>query len=249
MPPPHDFDAFLATYRARPSTPNRTLPAAGAAVLAFAAAATAVAVARGSDDPEGGAPPLVSALTSDAPASIAVPSPVLPGYRVVAAPDRDAAYDVPAGWHVAPADTVAGFGRAPDALTGKGYATDGRDYCPGSTRTVAFLTAADEQDPAAAATAIGAKAARLAYADPGAAAPAEPLRSLDGGQQGMFVETRGRIARPAPGCAAEYSVYTWAAPSTNGSFVMVIAADTGVPQALDAAGAKRVFSSIRPYEP
>ncbi|MFC8532018.1 hypothetical protein [Nocardia sp. NPDC057227] len=248
MPPPHDFDAFLAEYRTGPSGQSRTLPAAGAVVLVFAAAATAVAVTRGSDAPAGG-PSLVSALTSEAPASVAAPPPVLPGYQVVAAPDRDAAYDVPAGWHIAPADTVAGFGRAPDALTGKGYATDGRDYCPGSTRTVSFLTAAADADSAAAATAVGAEAARLAYADPGAAAPAEPLRSIDGGQQGMFVETRGRIARPAPGCAAEYSVYTWAAPSTNGSFVMVIAADTGVPHALDAAGAKRVFSSIRPYEP
>ncbi|MFC8044515.1 hypothetical protein [Nocardia sp. NPDC057353] len=249
MPPPHDFDTFLAEYRAKPAGPSRSLPAAGAAVLVFAAAATAVAVARGSDDREGGAPPLVSALTTEATAGVAVPPAVIPGYRVVPAPDRDAAYDVPAGWQIAPVETVAGFGRAPDSLTGKGYASDGRDYCPGSTRTVSFLTAAAERDPAAAAAAVGAEAARLAYADPGTAGPAEPLSSLDGGQHGMFVETRGRITQPAPGCAAEYSVYTWAAPSTNGSFVMVIAADTGVPQALDPAGAKRIVGSIRPYEP
>lgn len=247
VPPPHDFDAFLADLQPRRT---RTLPAAGAAVIAFAAAATAVAVARGHEDPAPDTPSLVSALTSDAPAAHApAPPPVVPGYQVVAAPDRAAAYDVPPGWTIAPTDHVAGFGRAPDSLTGKGYAAEGRDYCPGSTRTVAFLTAADDTDPAAAATAIGTRAARLAYTTDGTPAPAEPLHSLDGAQHGMFVETRGRTADPEPGCAAEYSVYTWAAPSTNGSFVMVIAADTGVPGAVDPATAKRVFASVRPYDP
>ncbi|WP_159033822.1 hypothetical protein [Nocardia farcinica] len=150
--------------------------------------------------------------------------------------------------HRAP-DRSGGFGKPPNTIGGKGYASEGKDYCPGSTRTVAFLTGSPTTDTTAAALEVGARAARIAYlADPTPTAP-EPLHSLDGTQHGTFAETRGLIRDPAPGCAPTFSIYTFATPADTGSLVMVIAADTGVAKAVDPDTAKRIFTSIRPYKP
>ncbi|MGQ4619139.1 hypothetical protein [Nocardia sp. R7R-8] len=175
-------------------------------------------------------------------------TPVVPGYQVVRAPDSGAAYDVPADWTVAPQGTIGGFGEPPNAVAGKGLASEGKGYCPGSTRTVAFLTGSSTSDPGKAATELGTRTATLAYkATPGGTPGLPmPLASLDGSQHGMFVETKGTVADAKPGCAKAYSVYTAAFPNDQGNFVMVIAADTGVPHALDADTAKRIFTSIRP---
>lgn len=72
------------------------------------------------------------------------------------------------------------------------------------------------------------------------------MKSIDGRTEGMFTETTGTVPAPKPGCAATYSVYTYAFKGAkDGSFVMVMIADTGVPGAIDAAEAKRIFSTIR----
>ncbi|MFI9505764.1 hypothetical protein [Nocardia sp. NPDC052566] len=176
-------------------------------------------------------------------------TPVVPGYQVVVSREVGAAYDVPAGW------TVINDGRlgpAPNGIIGKGYAIDGKGYCPGSTRTIALLTGTDDTDPTQAATDLGIRSAKLAYSDNtgGTVGTPQPLSSIDGVQHGMFVETTGTVAKAKPGCATQYSIFTFAMPTDGekGSFVMVIAADTGVPDALDAAAAKRIFTSIRPHE-
>ncbi|MFI6997121.1 hypothetical protein [Nocardia sp. NPDC050175] len=237
-------------------------------LLVAAGAVTAVTLAkRGSNnaDSQRNSPSMVSALTTSAgaqptPSKTTAPptptsssrheNPVVPGYQVVVAPDRGAAYDVPPGWTIAPETAIGGYGEPPNAVAGKGYASDGKGYCPGSTRTASFLTGSKDADSGTAATDLGTRTAKLAYtasADAHPAAPV-PLESLDGTQKGMFVETKGTVNQAKPGCATAYSVYTAAFPTENGSFVMVITADTGVPHALDADTAKRIFTSIRPHD-
>lgn len=262
------------------SPPDNSSPGGGPGkLLAFGAAAMAVVAVgvgvvavtvSGSDEAsasDGSTPSMVSALTtgespskaprstsarprSSEPTRAAEIGPIVPGYQPVAVPNRSAAYDVPAGWRVAPEGNVGGFGQPPEAVVGTGLATDGVDYCPGSTRTVAFLTGSDTTDPAKAATDTGTKAATIAYTGsrdvkPGAA---QPLTSADGSQQGMLVETTGRLDSAKPGCAAQFSVYTYAVPARTGTIVLVLAADTGVPDAVDPATAKRILSSIRPLK-
>lgn len=239
------------------------------AVVAVGVGVVAVTVS-GSDEAsasDGSTPSMVSALTtgessSRAPRSTTTRSrpadpspdaelgPIVPGFQPVAVPNRSAAYDVPAGWVVAPEGSVGGFGEPPDAVVGTGLATDGVDYCPGSTRTVAFLTGSGTADPAQAATELGTKSATIAYAGsrdvrPGAA---QPLASADGSQQGMLVETTGRLDSAQPGCANQFSVFTYAVPARAGTIVLVLAADTGVPDAVDPETAKRVLTSIRPLK-
>ncbi|WP_280235056.1 hypothetical protein [Nocardia cyriacigeorgica] len=186
---------------------------------------------------------------SDAPPAARV-GPIVPGFQPVAVPNRSAVYDVPAGWRVAPEGNVGGFGEPPDGVVGSGLATDGEDYCPGSTRTVAFITGSDITDPATAATELGAKAATVAYSGSRdvSSGAARPLASVDGSQQGMLVETTGKLDTGRPGCATEFSVYTYAIPGRTGSIVLVLAADTGVPDAVDTATAQRILSSIRPLK-
>ncbi|MET9029506.1 hypothetical protein ABZW96_28385 [Nocardia sp. NPDC004168] len=253
----------------RPSGSGRgkVLLSVGLAVLLVAGlAAGAVALTRmkTNDPAEGTAPSMVNALnttTASAPARTTTRSaptttargsgdktPVVPGYQVVRAPDSGAAYDVPADWTVAPQGTIGGFGEPPNAVAGKGLASEGKGYCPGSTRTVAFLTGSNTSDPGKAATELGTRTATLAYTGTQGGTPGlpMPLASLDGSQHGMFVETKGTVSDAKPGCAKAYSVYTAAFPNDQGNFVMVIAADTGVPHALDAETAKKIFTSIRP---
>ncbi|MGW6622873.1 hypothetical protein ACWF99_16735 [Nocardia sp. NPDC055002] len=272
--PPLDHQG-IQTY-GQPLPPNQKSgnkaaiwAAAGvAALLLVGGTITAVALTRGDDAPTttaGGTPSMVSALsTTPAPASSSKPKPstttpapsgaasnrkpLIEGYQVVASPDRGAAYDVPAGWKVATETTIGGVGEPPgDSVIGKGYASDGRDYCPNSTRTMSLLTGSKNADNAAAGAELGTKAAPLAYqGSKGTAGPAQPLKSIDGKTEGMFTETTGTVPAPKPGCAGTYSVYTYAFKGAkDGSFVMVMIADTGVPGAIDAAEAKRIFSSIR----
>ncbi|NEW27698.1 hypothetical protein [Nocardia cyriacigeorgica] len=260
-------------------SPGPNVPGGPGKLFAFGAAAMAVVAVgvgvvavtvSGSDEAsasDGSTPSMVSALTTGESASKAPRSttsrsrpadptpdaelgPIVPGFQPVAVPNRSAAYDVPAGWRVAPEGSVGGFGEPPDAVVGTGLATDGVDYCPGSTRTVAFLTGSDTADPAKAATELGTKSATIAYAGsrdvrPGAA---QPLASADGSQQGMLVETTGKLDAAKPGCAEQFSVFTYAVPARTGTIVLVLAADTGVPDAVDPETAKRVLTSIRPLK-
>lgn len=259
-------DLAAASSVNRPSRSRRTAwIAASVAAFVVAGGATAAIVTanRGSDDnmAQNPVPSMVSALTPTGSHTSPQPTttkhapanhetPVVPGYQVVVASDLGAAYDVPADWTVAPDGKVGGFGEPPNAVSGKGLATEGKSYCPGSTRSVAFLTGSKDTDSATAATELGTATAKIAYTNSPGGTPGapQPLNSLDGSQQGMFVETKGTATKANPGCATEYSVYTFATPTDNGNFVMVIAADTGVPNAVDAATAMRIFTSIRPHQ-
>ncbi|MFC9440525.1 hypothetical protein [Nocardia sp. NPDC057030] len=267
--PPHQMPPGHSAGGPPPSGRGKAALLIGLVVLLVAGGAiTAVTLAkRGSNnaDSQRNSPSMVSALTTSAGAptpsktSTASPTPsssgrhetpVVPGYQVVVAPDRGAAYDVPPGWTIAPETAIGGYGEPPNAVAGKGYASDGKGYCPGSTRTASFLTGSKDADSGTAATDLGTRTAKLAYTASTDARPAPPvpLESLDGTQRGMFVETKGTVTQAKPGCATAYSVYTAAFPTDNGSFVMVITADTGVPNAVDADTAKRIFTSIRPHD-
>ncbi|KAA8890873.1 hypothetical protein F3087_06495 [Nocardia colli] len=268
-PPPQQMPPGHGVGGPPPSGRGKAVLLIGLVVLLVAAGAvTAVTLAkRGANnaDSQRNSPSMVSALTTSEGAptpsktSTAAPTPssngrhetpVVPGYQVVVAPDRGAAYDVPAGWVIAPETAIGGYGEPPNAVAGKGYASDGKGYCPGSTRTASFLTGSKDADSGTAATDLGTRTAKLAYTASADARPAPPvpLESLDGTQRGMFVETKGTVTQAKPGCATAYSVYTAAFPTDNGSFVMVITADTGVPNAVDADTAKRIFTSIRPHD-
>ncbi|WP_280365632.1 hypothetical protein [Nocardia wallacei] len=234
----------------------------GAVVVVALAVTVAVIVSgRNSRDPaaQAGSPSMVSALTSgkSAPSptssvpatprpSAAPVAPLVPGFQVVSIPERGAAYDVPRDWKIDPVGTAV-WGQPPDSVELAGLVQDGKDYCPSYTRTNAFLTLSPRSDPAAAATDVGARMAKVGWSAAGAtASAAEPLDSLDGQLHGTFVETTGSAPPPAPGCATTFAVYTFAFPSENGNFVMTIAADTGVDKAVDKPTAQRILTSIRP---
>ncbi|MBH0779145.1 hypothetical protein [Nocardia bovistercoris] len=250
---------FAGLAPARRNRNTRLWIGAGLAALVLTAGATVAVVAdTGAEAAGEDEPSMVSALTTSerqivpkAPAARSTETPLIPGYQVVVAPDSGAAYDVPWEWTVADSTRTGGVGVPPNAVGGKGYTFEGKNYCPGSTRSIAFLTGADIPDSAAAAAELGIRTARAAYPDSPAGAtpgPPEPLDSIDGNQHGAFVETRGAIGNAKPGCATRYTVYTFATPTDTGNFIMVIAADTGVPAAVDPETARRIFTSIRPHE-
>ncbi len=195
-----------------------------------------------------GAPsPSAAAPSSAAPATIPNLAPLIPGYRVVQVPSRGAAFDVPENWQLDPAGSAV-WGTAPNTVEIAGLAQDGKGYCPNYVRTNAFLTMSPQATPAAAATDIGARLAKIGWSTATGVTPgkAEPLTSLDGQLHGSFAETDGTFPPPAPGCAGSFAVYTFAFPGENGNFVMTIAADTGVDRAIDRPTAQRILASIRP---
>src|SRR5690606_23914711 len=244
-PPYDDMEVARALYR--PDSGGYRWIGAGAAAVAVVAGAAVAVTASGPDSGADDTPGLVSALTQSAHARVerteepVISTPaVVPRYRAVVAPDSEAAYDVPA------AGDYGGFGSGGDSVAGTGGASEGMDYCPGSPRARSLLTGSPDSDAPAAALDTATRLARVAYAAEAVPAVTEPLRSQDGLLHGTFVEARGRVARPAPGCAPEFSVYTFATSADTGSLVVVIAADTGVPGAAASATARRVFASLRP---
>lgn len=235
----------------------------GVVVVAAIGVTAAVVAGRDSESPaaEGATTPsMVSALRSGEPTTpphspsrhpgpppAQAPPPTISGYQVVLVRERGAAYDVPPDWQVDPAGTIV-WGAGSNPLEVAGLSQDGENYCPGYTRTNAFLTMSPETDPAAAAADIGKRMARFGWSDATVTdtSAAEPMDSRNGQLHGTYLETTGRAAPPAPGCATTFAIYTFAFPGENGSFVMTVAADTGVDHSVTEATAKRVLSSIRP---
>ncbi|MQY17928.1 hypothetical protein [Nocardia macrotermitis] len=229
-----------------------------AAVVILGIGATLLLTGRHSDDATGtvsalssgaSAAPLATPAQTTAPATIAGVAPLIPGYQVVQVPERGAAFDVPKSWQL-DANGTKTWGTAPETVEIAGLVQDGKGYCPNYIRTNAFLTMSGKPDPAAAAVDIGTRLAKIGWATSTGTTPgkAEPLTSLDGQLHGSFAETDGTFKPPAPGCAKTYSVYTFAFPSENGSFVVTVTADTGVPHAIDRATAQKILASIRPLQ-
>ncbi|WP_067664319.1 hypothetical protein [Nocardia miyunensis] len=229
-----------------------------AAVVILGIGATLVLTGRHSNDSSNmvsalssgaSAAPLATPAQTSAPATVAGLAPLIPGYQVVQVPDRGAVFDVPKQWQIDPNGTKT-WGTAPSTVEIAGLVQDGKGYCPNYIRTNAFLTMSAKPDPAAAAVDIGTRLAKIGWATSTGTTPgkAEPLTSLDGQIHGSFAETDGTFRPPAPGCAKTYAVYTFAFPSENGSFVVTIAADTGVARSIDRPTAQRILASIRPLQ-
>ncbi|MFJ9743943.1 hypothetical protein, partial [Streptomyces sp. NPDC101166] len=140
------------------------------------------------------------------------------------------------------------YGTDADHIPAAGFAQEGVDYCPNNVRTNMFLSTSDLSDATAAATDIGAHAARIGWSTQSSskAGTPQPLDSGDNTLHGTFVETTGTLTAPA-GCATTFSVFTYAvsAGPTSGSLVLVIVADTGVDRSVSADLARRIFATFR----
>ncbi|WP_067825454.1 hypothetical protein [Nocardia inohanensis] len=236
----------------------------GGLVLAIVIAVVAVALVRNSNDPSAQSnttPSLVSALTTEKSPGASKPSatpkpsvtksgtpaPVIPGYQTVTIPEFEAAYDIPKDWTIDKQGTGA-FGTGTDQIVAFGLSEEGVDYCTGYTRTTAFVTDSDETDLAKAAADVGARMAKIGYANSTGAKPStsEKFSTSDGKLSGTFVELTGSAPAPAAGCASTYSIYTFAFSTNQGAYVFTIVADTGVDKAVDKSLAKKILASLRP---
>ncbi|MGW4530039.1 hypothetical protein ACWEOI_03720 [Nocardia sp. NPDC004340] len=228
------------------------LAAIGAVVVAIVAIAAIVFVVRDSGStPDPTTPPSSAEPTTTAPrtsttAPASTLTPRIPGYQVVVPKDLKAAWDVPQDWTVDL--STAKYGTDADHIPAAGFAQEGVDYCPNNVRTNMFLSTSDLSDATAAATDIGAHAARIGWSTQSSskAGTPQPLDSGDNTLHGTFVETTGTLTAPA-GCATTFSVFTYAvsAGPTSGSLVLVIVADTGVDRSVSADLARRIFATFR----
>lgn len=156
-------------------------------------------------------------------------------------------YDIPSDWKIDKSTATIGSGA--DSLPVLGMSTDGAGYCPDYVRTNMFLTESDEKDPTKASGDVTARLIKFAYttstgSNSGAA---EPFKTSDGKLSGVFVETTGTAPAPNPGCASTYSIYTFAFPAAeDGSFVLTIAADTGVDKSVSKEFAQKLMATLRP---
>ncbi|WP_067825457.1 hypothetical protein [Nocardia inohanensis] len=172
-------------------------------------------------------------------------SPRIPGYQVVVPAGTKAAWDVPSDWAID--QTANGWGSGSDRITVAGLAQEGVGYCPNYVRSNMFLSTSTLSDPAAAATDIGKRMAKLGWetltsVDSGAP---ESFSSSDNALHGSFVETSGAFTPPDPSCAKTYSIYTFAVSGGEGALVLTIAADTGVDRAVDRDFARRLLATFR----
>ncbi|WP_157101294.1 hypothetical protein [Nocardia shimofusensis] len=198
------------------------------------------------------APATTGRNTTTAPAtttqSSAVIAAVLPGYQGVAVDSRGIAYDVPVGWTVDSPSVIRGFEGETGRISGTGTAVDGEDYCGENTRTLAFVSRAQETDHAATATEFGASTAEIAYDSSGwtrRVTGPEPLTTRSG-ITGWMVETSGNQTPDPAECATEYSVYTFVFPGTETpGLILTLAADRGVPGEVSPEQAREIFGTVR----
>ncbi|MGV9666462.1 hypothetical protein [Nocardia niigatensis] len=256
---PSPFPAAPPGGFAPPPDGNRgrvwLLAGAGALVVAIAAIVAIVIVMR--DSGTGAAPATTAKPTSStgpagstarttttAPASTLTPQ--IPGYQVVVPTDMKAAWDIPKDWTID--QTTTKYGTDSDSIPAAGFSEEGVDYCPDNVRTNMFLTNSSISDATAAATDVGAHAARLGWSTRTSlnAGAGQPLATTDGTLHGTFLETSGAFTAPA-GCATTYSVYTFALSvgDGKGSLVLAIVADTGVDRSVTADFARKLFATFR----
>ncbi|MFE3754331.1 hypothetical protein ACFXO9_08495 [Nocardia tengchongensis] len=223
----------------------------GALVVAIVAIVATVAVMRDSGStpsptalPASTTKPVTTAPATTTPSSTLTPR--IPGYQVVVPKDLKAAWDIPKDWTIDPSTTT--YGTDADHLAAAGFSEEGVDYCPNNVRTNMFLSTSDISDATAAATDVGAHAARLGWSTrtSSQAGTPQPLDAGDNTLHGTFLETTGAFTAPT-GCATTFSVYTFAvsAGPTNGALVLVIVADTGVDRSVTPDFARELFASFR----
>lgn len=169
----------------------------------------------------------------------AVPTPVVPGYRVVAAEGSKLVYDVPSSWKE----------YSEQESQKEAAAGDGHNYCLGSVfRSIAFLTVTGGSDTNAAVSVIGKETAKSDFNNdkPEGGAPS-PFESSNGKVKGSFAEFTGPWKPDKPGCTTDrFSVYVFAFPLDGGkSGALVIDADRNTAGELDIEGARKILASLR----
>ncbi|WP_433670022.1 hypothetical protein ACQP06_01870 [Nocardia sp. CA-136227] len=166
------------------------LAAIGAVVVAIVAIAAIVFVVRDSGStPDPTTPPSSAEPTTTAPrtsttAPASTLTPRIPGYQVVVPKDLKAAWDVPQDWTVDL--STAKYGTDADHIPAAGFAQEGVDYCPNNVRTNMFLSTSDLSDATAAATDIGAHAARIGWSTQSSSKAGTP-QPLDSGDNTLHI--------------------------------------------------------------
>ncbi|MGW6620071.1 hypothetical protein ACWF99_02500 [Nocardia sp. NPDC055002] len=238
------------------SPPPRRSGGSGAIIAAIAVVvvlvigvAVAVGFAASSSDESTTSASTSTTTTKSGPLSGTSTAPLAPGSKGVLIASYRVAYDVPSAWTVHSESDTMSFSNATGAIDGRGQATEGADYCPGSVyRAMAAVTSTTETEVAAAAKSVAKIAAAGGYSDPtGGKISAPTSLKTQSGISGQFVETSGPWTPQIPGCTANaYSVYTFGfRNAANTTLVLTILVDRGTTGELTADQAKKMIDSLR----
>ncbi|MGY0498933.1 hypothetical protein ACWZHB_10600 [Nocardia sp. FBN12] len=210
--------------------------------------AVAVAVSVASSD-ESATAASTTTTTKTGPLTGTSTAPLAPGSKGVLIPIYRVAYDVPSAWTIHADSDPMSFSTAAGTVNGRGQATEGADYCPGSVyRAMAAVTSTTETDLGAAAQSVAKISAGGGYSDPSGGTLSTPTSlKTQSGVSGQFVETSGAWTPTVPGCTANaYSVYTFGfRNAANTALVMTILVDRGTTGELTAEQAKKMINSLR----
>ncbi|MFD4356275.1 hypothetical protein ACFWPX_27245 [Nocardia sp. NPDC058518] len=216
-------------------------------VLAIGVAVAVAFAARSSDESTTSAGSTTT--TKAGPLSGTSTAPLAPGSKGVLIPTYRVAYDVPSAWTIHSDSDPMSFTTANGSVDGRGQATEGADYCPGSVyRAMAAVTSSTETDLAAAAKSVAKISAAGGYSDPTGGKISTPSSmKTQSGVSGQFVETSGAWTPQIPGCTANaYSVYTFGfRNAANTTLVLTILVDRGTTGELTADQAKKMIDSLR----
>ncbi len=237
------------------SAPPRRSGGSGAIIAVIAVVvvlvigvAVAVAVSVGSSD-ESSTATGTTTTTKTAPLTGTSTAPLAPGSKGVLIPTYRVAYDVPSAWTIHADSDPMSFSTGAGTVNGRGQATEGADYCPGSVyRAMAAVTSTTETDLAAAAKSVAKISAGGGYSDPSGGALSTPTSlKTQSGVTGQFVETSGKWTPTVPGCTANaYSVYTFGFHNAaNTVLVLTILVDRGTTGELTADQAQKIINSLR----
>lgn len=241
--------------------------AAAGLVLVVAVVAVVLYLRDGRSDPVANTEPNPSTSTtpSGPPAStsrppltssqVARPEPVVPGWQVAVSGKRKLAYDVPPGWKIVPDEQIVGFedaaGEPQVGMSGAALYQDG--YCSeadASWRGGTGFTGYRDNDLALVATDAAGKWARFGYLGPNGEEPVVSVGAASdftvNGVDGAYAKATVQITAPAPCAPPTAVVHTFALPAAEGSYVFIVVADQGVPDALTDDLATQIIRTIRP---
>ncbi|MFF5033731.1 polyadenylate binding domain-containing protein [Nocardia salmonicida] len=216
-------------------------------LLVIGVGVAAAFAARSSDESSASAG--TSTTTKAGPLSGTSTAPLAPGSKGVLIPTYRVAYDVPSAWTIHSDSDPMSFTSATGSVDGRGQATEGASYCPGSVyRAMAAVTSSTENDLAAAAKSVAKISAAGGYSDPTGGKISTPTSlKTQSGVSGQFVETSGAWTPQIPGCTANaYSVYTFGfRNAANTTLVLTILVDRGATGELTADQAQKMIASLR----
>ncbi|MFE7720964.1 hypothetical protein ACFU44_18195 [Nocardia rhizosphaerihabitans] len=219
------------------------------ALIAVVVIAAVVIGASSSDDTSAAATSTTATTVKAGPLTGATTAPATPGSKGVLVASYRVAYDVPSAWSVSAEYDTMSFTTALGSMNGRGQATEGESYCPGSAyRAMAGVTTTTESDPASAAKAVAKIAAAGGYSDPTGGKLTSPTAlTTQSGVTGQFVESTGPWKPAIAGCTADsYSVYTFAFKNAADTLlVLTLLVDRNATGELTADQAKKIITSLR----